>query len=78
MERELFEKAITIDRQLYEIKKRIFDIEEQGGSVFRVNTYHQNIVESTSLKIILEEANAKVIAILKEKAAKLEKELAEL
>ena len=78
MERELFEKAITIDRELYAIKKSIFDIEEQGGSVFRVDTCHQNIVESTSLKIILKEANAKVLAILKEKAAKLEKEFAEL
>lgn len=59
MERELFEKAIAIDQQLYAIRKSISDIEEQGDSVFKVNVYHQNIVEPFVLKRVSDEANAK-------------------
>lgn len=74
MDKEIVQKVRSIDFEMGHLRGYI-DRLEKGKSVYHITEEFQNILDRETLIHIRDEANSKVLAILKKNLAKLQKEL---
>lgn len=74
MDKETVKKARSIDFEMGHLRGYINRL-ENGKSVYHITEEFQNILDREILINIRDEANSKVLAILKENLAKLQNEL---
>lgn len=74
MDKEAVKKVRSIDFEMGHLRGYINRL-EKGKSVYHITEEFQNILDRETLINIRDEANSKVLAIIKENLAKLQNEL---
>ena len=77
MDRQLYEKARSIDYELGHIRAGIEQL-NSGCSVFGINEWAQRIIDRETLQKIRKEADQKVLELLTAKAAHLSAQFVKL